>query len=223
MDTKDPFKDISFDGRPGSYREFRRKVILSVAALEDKVQHLAGPKLLSRLTGEAWRCTEHLSIADLRCQQGWLKVLECLDRNYKHLPEVELHESIDEFLFHLKRKPHEGATAFASRFKTALARLENLIAAEREASHAKRRRKDDQGRRFLGPVSPVASSLEDSSDAHDAPDQPDGPADETDGEVSESSRKLAHADTAKSSAEAKTAADAKDDTFASPAHKSWST
>ena len=220
MDTKDPFKDISFDGRPGSYREFRRKVILSVAALEDKVQHLAGPKLLSRLTGEAWRCTEHLSIADLRCQQGWLKVLECLDRNYKHLPEVELHESIDEFLFHLKRKPHEGATACASRFKTALARLENLIAAEREASHAKRRRKDDQGRRFLGPASPVASSLEDSSDAQDAPDQPDGPADETDGEVSESSRKLAHADTAKSSAEAKTAADAKDDTFASPAHKS---
>ena len=53
MDSKDPFKDISFDGRPGNYREFRRKVILSVAALEDKVQHLAGPKLLSRLTGEA--------------------------------------------------------------------------------------------------------------------------------------------------------------------------
>ena len=104
MDTKDPFKDISFDGRPGSYREFRRKVILSVAALEDKVQHLAGPKLLSRLTGEAWRCTEHLSIADLRCQQGWLKVLECLDRNYKHLPEVELHESIDEFFVPPEKK-----------------------------------------------------------------------------------------------------------------------
>eukprot|EP00435_Cladocopium_sp_Y103_P025552 s3203_g6.t1 len=164
MDSKDPFKDISFDGRPGNYREFRRKVILSVAALEDKVQHLAGPKLISRLTGEAWRCTEHLSIADLRSKNGWLKVLECLDRNYKHLPEVELHESIDEFLFRLKRKPHEGATAFASRFKTALARLENLISAEREASHAKRRRKDEPGRRHLGPASPVESSLEDSSD-----------------------------------------------------------
>ena len=229
MDTKDPFKDISFDGRPGSYREFRRKVILSVAALEDKVQHLAGPKLLSRLTGEAWRCTEHLSIADLRCQQGWLKVLECLDRNYKHLPEVELHESIDEFLFHLKRKPHEGATAFASRFKTALARLENLIAAEREASHAKRRRKDDASRRFLGPASPVASSLEDSSDA---PDKPDGPADETDGEVSEKAAKTAPAEASKSSAKDKTAAaassspddkpaaDSKDEPFASPVHRS---
>ena len=220
MDTKDPFKDISVDGHPGNYRKFRRKVILSVAALEDKVQHLAGPKFLSRLTGEAWRCTEHLSIADLRCQRGWLKVLEFLGRNCKHFPEVELHESIDEFLLHLKRKPHEGATAFASRFKTSLARLENMIAAEREASHAKRRRKDDRGRRFLSPASPVASSLENSSDDHGAPDKPDGPADETDGEVSEGSRKPAHADTAKSSAEAKTAADAKDETFASPAHKS---
>ena len=95
-----------------------------------------------------------------------------------------------------------------------------MIAAEREASHAKRRRKDDQGRRFLSPASPVASSLENSSDDHGAPDKPDGPADETDGEVSEGSRKPAHADTAKSSAEAKTAADAKDETFASPAHKS---
>ena len=97
VDYKDPFKDLTFDGRPGSYREFRRKVILSVAALEDKNQHLAGPKLLSRSSGEAWRCTEHLSIAQVRSKEGWLKVLECLDKHCKHLPEVELHESIDDF------------------------------------------------------------------------------------------------------------------------------
>ena len=178
MDSKDPFRDISFDGRPANYREFRRKVILSVAALEDKVQHLAGPKLLSRLTGEAWRCTEHLSIAELRTQQGWLRVLECLDKHYKHLPEVELHESIDDFLFHLKRKPHEGATAFASRFKTALARLENLISAERDAARAKRRKKEDPKRRHLGPATPVESSLEDSSDVGKFPE--DEEADQTD-------------------------------------------
>ena len=92
-------RSLTFDGRPGQYREFRRKVILAVAALEDKNQYLAGAKLLGRLTGEAWRCTEHLSVAEVRSQKGWLIVLECLDRNYKHLPEVELHESIDDFLF----------------------------------------------------------------------------------------------------------------------------
>ena len=167
MDFRDPFKDLTFDGRPGRYREFRRKVILSVAALEDKNQHLAGPKLLSRLSGEAWRCTEHLSVAELRSDKGWLLVLDTLDKHYRiynrHLPEVELHESIDEFLFHLKKRPAEGTTAFSDRFKTALSRLENLIQQEREAAHAKRRRRGDSKRR-LEPASPVASSLEDSDD-----------------------------------------------------------
>ena len=49
VDCKDPFKNLTFDVRPGSHREFRRKVTLAVAALEDKNQHPAGPKLLSRL------------------------------------------------------------------------------------------------------------------------------------------------------------------------------
>ena len=148
MDFRDPFKDLTFDGRPGQYREFRRKVILSVAALEDKNQHLAGPKLLSRLSGEAWRCTEHLSVAELRSDKGWLLVLDTLDKHYRHLTEVELHESIDEFLFHLKKRPAEGTTAFSARFKTALSRLENLIQQEREAAHAKRRKRGDSKRRL---------------------------------------------------------------------------
>ena len=155
MDTCDPFKELTFDGRPGQYREFRRKVILSVAALEDKPQYLAGPKLLRRLPGEAWRCTEHLSIADVRSDRGWLTVLECLDKHYRHLPEVELHESIDDFLFHLKKRPHEGTTAFSARFKTALSRLETLIHSEWEASKTKRRKRGDDKRR-LTPASPVA-------------------------------------------------------------------
>ena len=155
MDTRDPFKELTFDGRPGQYREFRRKVILSVAALEDKHQCLAGPKLLSRLSGEAWRCTEHLSIADVRSDRGWLTVLECLDKHYRHLPEVELHESIDDILFHLKKRPHEGTTAFSARFKTALSRLETLIHSEWEASKTKRRKRGDDKRR-LTPASPVA-------------------------------------------------------------------
>lgn len=150
MEGKDPFRDLAFDGKPSNYREFRRKVILSVAALEDKSQHLAGPKLLSRLTGEAWRCTEHLSVSELRTSHGWTKVLECLDKHYQHLPEIELHEAIDEFLFHLKKRPHEGATAFSSRFRTQLARLEHLITQERAAAQVKRRKIQPDGKHILG-------------------------------------------------------------------------
>ena len=37
------------------------------------------------------KCTEHLSLAQVRSKEGWLKVLECLDKHYKHLPEAEFH------------------------------------------------------------------------------------------------------------------------------------
>lgn len=57
------------------------------------------PCLLDRLSGEAWRATEHLSVASIRSTEGWLEVLKTLDKHYKYLPETELHEAIDEFLF----------------------------------------------------------------------------------------------------------------------------
>ena len=138
--SKDALRDITFDGRPSGYRDFRRKTLLAIAGLEDKHAHLAGPRLLSRLSGEAWRATEHLNIATLRTPQGFLTVIKALDEHYKFLPETELHESIDEFLFALKRKQGEGATAFTSRFRTQLARVETLIGQEREMSKMKRRR-----------------------------------------------------------------------------------
>eukprot|EP00435_Cladocopium_sp_Y103_P019753 s2854_g4.t2 len=192
MDVKDPFRDLAFDGRPAGYREFRRKVILSVASLEDKQQHLAGPRLLNRLSGEAWRATEHLSVASIRSTEGWLEVLKTLDKHYKYLPETELHEAIDEFLFLLRRRGGEGATAFASRFKTQLNRLETLIAQERALTRKKRKkRKTKRSRtRSVGHASSSSSqhsSLEESAlESH--PDEPhdeptDGP-DETPAEPS---------------------------------------
>eukprot|EP00435_Cladocopium_sp_Y103_P065222 s43_g27.t1 len=184
MDVKDPFRDLAFDGRPAGYREFRRKVILSVASLEDKQQHLAGPRLLNRLSGEAWRATEHLSVASIRSNEGWLEVLKTLDKHYKYLPETELHEAIDEFLFLLRRRGGEGATAFASRFKTQLNRLETLIAQERALTKKKRRKKKTKRSRSTRSADQASSSsshhssLEESDHsgpeaAHDEPT--DGP------------------------------------------------
>ena len=103
MDSKDNFRDLQFDGKPSGYRDFRRKTILAVAGQENKLAHLAGPRLLQRLQGEAWRATEHLRIADLRQPNGWLEVIHALDQHYKFLPETELHEAVEEFLFALKR------------------------------------------------------------------------------------------------------------------------
>ena len=109
-DKNDPFKDLNFNGAPSEYRLFRRKIILHVASLEEKHVRLAGPKILTRLGGEAWRATEHLAVGELRQEDGWLKVLGALDEHYKFLPETELNECVDEFLFHLKTKSNEGPT-----------------------------------------------------------------------------------------------------------------
>ena len=138
--SKDALQHVSFDGKPSGYRDFRRKTLLAIAGLEDKHAHLAGPRLLARLSGEAWRATEHLNIAELRTPTGFLTVIKALDEHYKFLPETELHESIDEFLFSLKRRNGEGATAFASRFRTQLARAETLISQEGELVRVKHRK-----------------------------------------------------------------------------------
>ena len=163
LDQKDTLKDLQFNGQPSGYRDFRdfrRKTLLAVASLEDKHAHLAGPRLLSRLSGEAWRATEHLPINKLRSSEGWLEVIKALDNHYRYLPETELHEAIEEFLFQLKRCHHEGATSFSSRFRTQLDRVQTLIAQEREMVKSKRRKKEPLR-------STASSSLEETSEDDD--------------------------------------------------------
>ena len=120
---------------------------------------LAGPRILTKLTGEAWRATEHLSVTELRSENGWMQVLEALDGHYKYLPETELNECVDEFLFHLKHRSGEGPTAFISRFKTVLRRLESLIAADKAAQSATSKRQK------MEPEPGVTSSEEESPTA----------------------------------------------------------
>ena len=64
--TGTTFKALVFSGSPADYRQFRRKILLHVASLV----RLAGPKILTRLSGEAWKATEHLSVGDLRSEGG---------------------------------------------------------------------------------------------------------------------------------------------------------
>ena len=179
------FRDLVFDGRPANYREFRRKTILAVAGLEEKHVHLAGPRLLTRLQGEAYRATEHLSVSDLRRSDGWLQVLRALDKHYAFLPGTELHEAIDSFLFDLRKRPHEGATQFASRFKTALSRVQALVAQDRAASKSKKRRTSGPESNMPDAETPPASSLaptegEDEDDEKDDEKPPSACAGEKD-------------------------------------------
>ena len=91
-DTGDPFKDLMFNGAPSKYRLFGRKILLQIPALEEKYVRLAGPRILSRLTGEAGKVTEHLQILELTLEECWLRVFWALDQHYRFLPETELNE-----------------------------------------------------------------------------------------------------------------------------------
>ena len=96
-EKSDPFNDLNFNGAPSKYRHqlFRRKIILNVASFEEKHVRLAGPRILTKLSREAWRATEHLAVGELRQEDGWLKVLGAVDEHYKFLPETELNECVD--------------------------------------------------------------------------------------------------------------------------------
>ena len=98
-------------------------------------------------------------------------MLTALDEHYKYLPETELHEAIDEFMFLLKKRNNEGATAFASRFKTQLSRVQSLIAQERETSRRKRRKKVDEEANPLDD-----SSVEESGEDGSRSETPDAAA-----------------------------------------------
>ena len=174
MESRDSFKDLQFDGKPSGYRDFRRKTILAVAGLENRHAHLAGPRLLQRLQGEAWRATEHLKIADLRKENGWLEVIHALDLHYRFLPETELHEAVEEFLFSMKRRPGEGATSFSSRFRTQLDRVQTLIAQEREMHRT--RKKPRRGRKKRdAPDAEVPETPSSSLEESDKSEDPKGP------------------------------------------------
>ena len=140
-DKGGPFRDLMFSGAPSDYKAFRRKILLLIASLEPKQLPYAGPRILTKLSGEAWRATEHLPVAQVRGDGGWSTGLKALDAHCKYLPETELNECVDKFLFYLKRHPKEGATRFVSRFRSTLDRLETLVADDKVAQKAKKRKR----------------------------------------------------------------------------------
>ena len=89
----------TFDGRPAGYRTWRRKLLLYVGRVEDKRHYLLGPHILGHLSGDAWDATEHINVARVRNDTGWIKVLKILDKHYKYQAETELNDSAEEFLF----------------------------------------------------------------------------------------------------------------------------
>ena len=57
---------------------------------------------------------------------GFQRFVRVLDEHYQYLPETELLEALDSFLYGVVRAPRQGATEFSAQFRTALSRLSSL-------------------------------------------------------------------------------------------------
>ena len=121
----------SFDGSPGKYRDYRFAVIWQYASVKPENRQFYAPALVDVLTAgsgakEIFRYTapERFQTAD-----GFQLYLSILDGHYNYLPETELVEAVDNFIYNLQRGSRQGPTEFSALFRTQLARLESVLSA----------------------------------------------------------------------------------------------
>ena len=117
----------SFTGAPGRYRDYRLAIHWLAASVRDDNRQLVAPALVQRLSGEASELFRYRDPAEFRVADGFQRFVRVLDEHYQYLPETELLEALDSFLYGVVRAPRQGATEFSAQFRTALSRLESVL------------------------------------------------------------------------------------------------
>ena len=139
MDNKeDESKRVpTFDGKLDHYRDYRKRALLYFNGLEDSKQSLAGPRLISNLSGPAFECFRERDPAEYRNHNGVVRMLAVLDERFQFTPEQELSDKLEDLLFRLRRRRGEETTSFTTRFETLLAKTEDLISEEHRSERRK--------------------------------------------------------------------------------------
>jgi hypothetical protein len=116
---------------PGeTYRLWSLKIRWKFSSVPDDKQHLFGARVISECLPEAAaNLFTNLEPGTFRVKDGLDKVLAVLDGTYAALPEIELTQVAVRF-FRLQRNSQETNTAFATRYKAWVARLEAVVSAE---------------------------------------------------------------------------------------------
>jgi hypothetical protein len=114
----------SWDGDLAKWRNYKRQVTLWMeVTLTDPGRQ--GPRLLSRLTGEAWQACEELPLEELK-SGGPDFLLRYLETRLE-VQEVHLvGRAVEEFFFATRRHPGEHVNKWVVRFKTSYHRLKQL-------------------------------------------------------------------------------------------------
>ena len=93
-----------FDGRPSSYREWRKritlyqnKMVLAKRATEGVIN------LMTSFSGHVWKQVEHLADTATEQEDGFSIILQTLDRIYQYDAKVEMPKAFEKFFFGVSR------------------------------------------------------------------------------------------------------------------------
>ena len=112
----------NFDGSdPGSYRLWKRRAQLLVAALPTTVsKEKYGPRLMQYIKGEAEQLCEGISVEDLCSEGGDVKIFKLLDEKYGPRPVDLLHRALKTYFYELTIRPSETYQQFLARYASSV-------------------------------------------------------------------------------------------------------
>ena len=118
-----------FDGSPGKYRDYRFTTSWQFAAIKPENRKYYAPALVDALTFSAKELFRYRNPLDFQSDDGYSRFRDILDLHFHFLPETELVEACESFIYSLARGQRQGPTEFSAVFRTQLARLESVLSA----------------------------------------------------------------------------------------------
>ena len=113
-----------FDGKPSSYREWRKRITL----YQKKMKIIKkGPEgvinLLTSFSGPVWKQVEHLADFAPEAEDGFEQVLSTLDKIYQYDSKVEMPRAFERFFYQVGRTPGQTLMAYVSDHREAAREL----------------------------------------------------------------------------------------------------
>ena len=113
-----------FDGKPSSYREWRKRITL----YQKKMKIIKkGPEgvinLLTSFSGPVWKQVEHLADFAPEAEDGFEQVLSTLDKIYQYDSKVEMPRPFERFFYQVGRTPGQTLMAYVSDHREAAREL----------------------------------------------------------------------------------------------------
>lgn len=122
--VKDTYIPI-FNNQPSEYREWRKRILLYKKKSDlNKKSKEATINLLTSLSGIAWRQVESLVDKATENDDGFMLVLNELDKTFKYDDQVEMPKAFETFFYRTSRRDGQTLINYIADHREALAEME---------------------------------------------------------------------------------------------------